>query len=303
MLGWMHQHRMALRRAFSQLARQPVAHLVGVLVIAFALSLPAGALRLIDRAASLGQGALHEPHLTLFMAQDADDAAVRAVWDNLAARTDVREFRYISNTEALAEMKATPGLADAVSALDRNPLPHTFVIRARNTAPQALETLRKGLAGLAKVERVQVDSAWAKRLDALLQFARRGTGGLTALLTVALAFTVFSTVRQQVLAARSEIEVTHLIGATAGYIRRPFLYFGVLEGILGAMAAWLLLWLGRRWYNEAVQPLSDLFAVNLSLAGFSLREGMLLCLTSAGLSWASSYLSVSLTLRRLSATR
>ena len=301
MLGWMHQHRMALRRAFSQLARQPVAHLVGVLVIAFALSLPAGALRLIDRAASLGQGALHEPHLTLFMAQDADDAAVRAVWDNLAARTDVREFRYISNTEALAEMKATPGLADAVSALDRNPLPHTFVIRARNTAPQALETLRKGLAGLAKVERVQVDSAWAKRLDALVQFARRGAGGLTALLAVAMAFTVFSTVRQQVLSSRSEIEITHLIGATPGYIRRPFLYFGILQGLLGSLAAGLLLWLGSRWYNDAIQPLSTLFAVNLLLPTLSLREWALLGLAGIGWSWISSYLSVSMTLRRIAA--
>ena len=303
MLGWFHQHLTALRQALSQFGRNPFANLIGVLVIAFSLSLPAGILRLIDQAAFLSEGTLHEPHLTLFMSLDADDAAVRSVWDGLAARTDVREFRYISSTQALAELKATPGLAEAIGTLDRNPLPHAFVIRARNTAPQALESLRATLARWNKVERVQVDSAWAKRLDALLQFARRGTGGLTALLTVALAFTVFSTVRQQVLAARGEIEVTHLIGATAGYIRRPFLYFGVLEGILGAMAAWLLLWLGRRWYNDAIQPLSDLFAVNLSLAGFSLREGMLLCLTSAGLSWASSYLSVSLTLRRLSAKR
>ncbi|MDE2624375.1 MAG: permease-like cell division protein FtsX [Betaproteobacteria bacterium] len=301
MLGWLLQHRIALLRAFSQLARQPVAHLIGVLVIAFALSLPAGALRLIDRAASLGQGALHEPHLTLFMKQDADDAAVRAVWDTLALRTDVREFRYISNTEALAEMKAMPGLVDAISALDRNPLPHTFVVLSRSPAPQALENLRAALAGLAKVERVQVDSAWAKRLDALVQFARRGAGGLTVLLAVAMAFTVFSTVRQQVLSSSSEIEITHLIGATPGYIRRPFLYFGVLQGWLGSLAAGLLLWLGSRWFNDAVQPLSNLFAMNLQLPALSLREWVLLGAAGMGWSWASAYLSVSLTLRRIAA--
>lgn len=299
MLGWIHQHLSALHQAMTQLARHPFANFIGVLVIAFSLSLPAGMLRLVDRAGSLGQGALHDPHLTLFMAQDADDAAIRAVWDGLAARTDVKEFRYISNTEALAELKAVPGLAEAVNALDRNPLPHTFVIRARNTTPKALESLRSILADWNQVERVQVDSAWAKRLDALVQFARRVAGGLTVLLAVALAFTVFGTVRQQVLSARSQIEIAHLIGATPGYIRRPFLYFGVLQGVLGALAALLLLSMGSRWYNGAVQPLSDLFAVDLSLPGFSWQEGGLLCLAAVGLSWASSHLSVSLTLRKI----
>ncbi|MDE2259391.1 MAG: permease-like cell division protein FtsX [Betaproteobacteria bacterium] len=299
MRAWIHQHGSALRLALRQLGRHPFANLLAILVIAFALGLPAGLYRLVNTASALSHNSLHEPRLTLFMAADADASAVRAVWDALASYREVREFRYISNTDALAELKANPALTDAVNALNRNPLPHTFVVRARDPSPAGLESLRLKIASWNKVERVQMDGEWAKRLAALLEFVRHSTNGLAATLAIALIFIVFNTVRQQVLAAREEIEVTHLIGATSRYIRRPFLYFGLIQGLLGATIAILLLLLGTTLFNKEVLPLSALFGLDLHLPLPAVAECALLGLVAVVLSWGAAFLSVFLTLKRI----
>ncbi len=299
MRAWIHQHGSALRLALRRLGRHPFANLLAILVIAFALSLPAGLYRLVNTASALSHNSLHEPRLTLFMSADADATAVRAVWDALASYREVREFRYISNTDALAELKANPALTDAVNALNRNPLPHTFVVRARDPSPAGLESLRLKIASWNKVERVQMDGEWAKRLAALLEFVRHSTNGLAATLAIALIFIVFNTVRQQVLAAREEIEVTHLIGATSRYICRPFLYFGLIQGLLGAMIAILLLLLGTTLFNKEVLPLSALFGLDLHLPLPAVAECALLGLVAVVLSWGAAFLSVFLTLKRI----
>ncbi len=299
MMSWLHQHASAGRLALRRLIRSPFANLLGVLVIAFALSLPAGLYRLINAADSLGHNALQGPRLTLFMAPDADGTAVRAVWDALAAHSEVLEFRYISNVDALAELKANPALADVVATLDRNPLPHTFIVRARDVSPAGLESLRNMVSGWNKVERVQMNGEWAKRLAALLEFSRHFTHGLATALAVALVFIVFNTVRQQVLSARDEIEVVHLIGATPRYIRRPFLYSGLLQGLMGSVLAFPLLQLGSHLFNREVEPLSTLFSLDFHLRPPTLDECLLLTLVALVLSWSAAFLSVSLTLKRL----
>jgi cell division transport system permease protein len=299
MMAWLHQHASAARLALRRLVHSPFANLLGVLVIAFALSLPAGLYRLINAATLLGHDALHDPRLTVFMASDADDAAVRAVWDALAVHSEVLEFRYISNTDALAELKANPALADVVGTLEHNPLPHTFIVRARDSSPAGLESLRKMVGSWNKVERVQMDGEWARRLAALLGFFRHFTHGLAIVLAVALVFIVFNTVRQQVLSARDEIEVAHLIGATSRYIRRPFLYSGLLQGLMGAVLAFLLLQLGSYLFNKEVEPLGALFSLNFQLRPPTLEECLLLALVALALSWSAAFLSVSLTLKRL----
>ena len=291
MLGWLHQHRVAMVQALRRLAHFPVTNLLGILLLAFALGLPAGLYRLMDRAATLGHGALHEPHLTLFMALDADDAAVREVWESLAKLGDVKKFRYVSNTEALADLKTVPGLSDAINALDHNPLPHTFIVQAKNTSPQALEALRSQMARWNKVQRVQLDSAWAQRLEALLQFGREGTLLLTIVLLTTLVLTVFNTVRQHVMSAQEEIEVASLLGATSGFIRRPFLYFGILQGFLGAIFAQILLWAGSLWFNHAVSPISTLYGLNLQLPMPSLQDTAQLLLAASLLGGMSAFLA------------
>jgi len=75
----------------------------------------------------------------------------------------------------------------------------------------------------------------------------------------------FNTIRLQILTQREEIEVATLIGATSGYTRRPFLYYGALLGLAGGAAALGLVWVARRVLNAALADLSYLYGARWEL--------------------------------------
>ena len=120
--------------------------------------------------------------------------------------------------------------------LKQNPLPDAFVVTARDNRPETLERLRDEAQAWPKVAHVQLDSEWARKLDAALQARPNARWRiLGVLLAAALVAVTFNTIRLQILTRRDEIEVSKLIGATNPFIRRPFLWFGALQGLAGGI--------------------------------------------------------------------
>jgi cell division transport system permease protein len=204
----------------------------------------------------------------------------------------VASFRFISRENALEQFKQGSGLSDVIDGLERNPLPDAFVIVAKDLSPEALDALHAELAQLPQVEHVQLDSAWAKRLDSILKLGRLAVFMLGALLSFSLIAVAFNTIRLQILTMREEIEVAKLIGATKGFIRRPFLYFGAIQGMVGGAAAWLIISLGIHLTDEQLKSLMELYEVNFKVYHLSMEDSLSLLLFSALLGWAGAWLSV-----------
>jgi hypothetical protein len=76
-------------------------------------------------------------------------------------------------------------MAEIVASLPRNPLPDAFIVEPTNTAPEALEVVRKEIAGWPRVDHVQLDSAWIKRFDAFLRLGRLAVTSLPRSLPLA----------------------------------------------------------------------------------------------------------------------
>jgi cell division transport system permease protein len=156
----------------------------------------------------------------------------------LRAHPDVQSVRFVAKDDALAELRRRTGLGDVLESLGQNPLPDAFVVTAKDNHPDALERLRDVAGHWPKVAQVTLDSAWARRLEAGLRVGRIVSFLLSGLLGAALVAVTFNTIRLQILSRREEIEVAKLIGATNAFIRRPFLYFGLLQGLGGGLVAW-----------------------------------------------------------------
>jgi len=163
----------------------------------------------------------------------------------------------------------------------------------------ALESLRDELKTWQRFEHVQLDSAWVNKLEALLGFGRLAVLILAALLSFALIAITFNTIRLQILTRREEIEVAKLIGATDAFIRRPFLYFGLTQGLLGGAAAWLLISGSLLLLNHNLAALSQLYASDFSLQGLSTGDSLALLGFSAYLGWLGAWFSVSQHLWRI----
>ena len=174
---------------------------------------------------------------------------------------------------------------------------HSFV-EPTNTDPQALEVLKKELSTWPKVAHVQLDSAWVKRFDAFLKLGKLALTLLAGLFAAGLVAVTFTTIRLQVMAQAAEIEVARMIGATDAFIRRPFYYFGALQGALGGLLAAGLVVGGLRLLAGPVTELAVLYGGSFVLrVPAALEIGVL---TSAGalLGWLGAQLSVSLSLRK-----
>lgn len=239
MKSLLRQHRYALAVTLRRLIAQPISSLTNLLVIALALSLPLLGASLLLSVEPVAKQVSVNPELTIFLRVDAASNAA----DQLAKRIrsehghQVSGVRVIPKDRALRDLRENPAWEQALKVLPSNPLPDAVVVAF--TAGEDLAARADELARLWRtwpsVDLVQLDSAWVQRLEALLRFGKVGLLLLALSVMLVVLATVFNTVRMQALSQREEIGVARLVGATEGFVRRPFLYLGAITCSLAAL--------------------------------------------------------------------
>ncbi|TFW19760.1 FtsX-like permease family protein, partial [Massilia arenosa] len=152
---------------------------------------------------------------------------------------------------------------------------------------------------LPNVDTVQVDSAWVKRLAALLGILRLILLMLALTLGTVVVAVVFNTIRLQVLTQRDEIAVSKLLGATDNFIHRPFYYTGALLGLCAGAVALGAVALALQPLNAAIAEFARLYASEFQLAPLPPLGIAALLAVSAALGLVGAVLSVQRHLRRL----
>lgn len=297
MNAWFAQHRAAVASAARRLWATPLNTLLSLLVIGIALTLPGFGYVMLDNLHELGRNASGVQQISLFMNLDASKKEVGDIENRLKQAANGK-WRFVPKEAALKRMQANEGMAEIVASLPRNPLPDAFIVEPTNVEPEALEILRKEIAGWPKVAHVQLDSAWVKRFDAFLKLGRLTLWMLAGIFAAGLIAVTFNTIRLQVMAQAAEIEVARIIGATDVFIRRPFYYFGALQGALGGLLAAALVLGALRLLAGPVDDLAALYGSNFSLRVPGLIEVITLSGAGALLGWLGAQLSVSLSLRK-----
>ena len=297
MNAWLAQHRAALAAAFQRLWATPLNTLLSLLVIGIALTLPGFGYIMLDNLRELGQSASGVQQISLFMSLDASKKDVGDIESRLK-QAATGKWRFVPKEAALKRMQANEGMAEIVASLPRNPLPDAFIVEPTNAEPEALEILRREIAGWPKVAHVQLDSAWVKRFDAFLKLGKLALWMLAGIFAAGLVAVTFNTIRLQVMAQAPEIEVARMIGATDVFIRRPFYYFGALQGALGGLLAALLVGGALRLLAGPVGDLAALYGGSFSLRPPGVIEVTALTGAGALLGWLGAQLSVSLSLRK-----
>lgn len=297
MNAWFIQHRAALASAFIRLWATPLNTLLSLLVIGIALTLPAAGYVLLDNLRDLGRNASGVQQISLFMTLDASKKDVGEIEAKLRVAANGK-WKFVPKEEALKRMQKSEGMAEIVASLPRNPLPDAFIVEPANSEPEALEIMRKEISGWPKVAHVQLDSAWVKRFDAFLRLGKLALWMLAGVFAAGLVAVTFNTIRLQVMAQAMEIEVARMIGATDAFIRRPFYYFGALQGALGGLLAALLVAGALAMLAAPVGELAALYGGTFSLRSPGVVEVAVLAALGAFLGWLGAQLSVSLSLRK-----
>ena len=292
------QHLAALHDALRRLVAAPLNTILSLVVIGTALALPSAGWVTLDNLRGLTGSASGVQQISLFLTLDASKKDIGDIESRLR-ETKAGSWRFVPREEALKRLQASEGMAEIIASLPKNPLPDAFVVEPIDTRPEALEALAQTFNQWPKVAHVQLDSAWVRRFDAFLRIGKLSLTLLAALFAGALMAVTFNTIRLQILAQAAEIEVAKLIGATDAFIRRPFYYYGALQGVLGGPFAALLVSIGAALLAAPLGELIALYGGTFTLRGLSPPNIAALAGFGGCLGWLGATLSVAIHLRRI----
>lgn len=302
MRAWFFQQKNALRSALGRLFAQPAVALLTALAMGVAISLPAGLYLALNHLGRVAGDLPAHPEISVFLATETSPSVRQSIEARLRQQ-DIARARFVSRDEALTALVASQELGDIAAGLPENPLPDTWIVQPRDVSQTALTDLADTLAKLPGVAETHLDNAWAERLAALLAIGHAVVWMLAALFAIALSAIAGNAIRAHVLARRDEIQVSRLIGATDRHIRRPFLYLGALQGLLGGLAAMSVLALAGWMLQAPVMHLATLYGSSFRLAPPGLPEVAALLGLPAAFGWLGAWISVARTLRHPEAGR
>jgi len=285
--AWRDQHVYSLLSSLGRIVSKPFSTflIVGVMAIAMALPLALGMVLLNVQRVSGNLQAARE--MSVFLKPEITIEQAKSLAKKAAERSDVDTVTVVSPDEGLAEFRKLSDLAQSVDLLGSNPLPSVLKIRPRDDGMALAEALKQW----PEADVVQHDGEWRQRLNAWLSLGERMLKILSILFGLGVLLVVGNTVRLDIGTRREEIAVMQQLGATDGFIRRPFLYLGFWYGLAaGALALGLSLAAGLA-LDERLRPLLASYDSRFELQGPDFKMVLALLASSAILGWLGAWLA------------
>ncbi len=292
--AWREQHAYSLVSSLGRFFRRPFATLLTVGVMAIAIALPLG----------LGLGLKNIGHFSgsldasrnvgVFLKIDITPEQAQRLATELRARPDVESVVIKTPEQGLAEFRAMSDLAGALDTLDHNPLPTVLTVLPRDDGDAVAELLRQR----GEVDQVQHDAEWRQRLDAWLAFGARLTWIVAVLLGLGVLLVVGNTVRLDIGARREEIGILQQLGATDGFVRRPFIYLGAWYGLASGALALGLLAVAGALLQPRLDALVASYGSRFDLAGPGWQGAFYVLGVATAIGWLGAWLATGHHLRQ-----
>lgn len=298
---WATRHLQSMFAALGRLLRRPISTLLTTLVIAVALALPSGLWLVVKNARAATGDLATAVQVTTYLKVGTPLARAEQLARQLRGRPEIGSVRVVPADEALKEFREYSGFGSALDALTDNPLPHALVVQPRVAQRDArtIEALRDLLTATPDVDTVQADAEWARRLAALLDVLRTLFLASAALLAVGVLAVIGNTIRLEIGARREEIEVTKLVGGSDAFVRRPFLYAGLFQGLFGGLLALGLTALVMGAVEAPIARLTALYGGRFQLGGLSHEEAGTVLLVGALLGLLGAWIGAARHLSRI----
>jgi cell division transport system permease protein len=218
------------------LRRNALVTFAAISTVFISLFLLGGAL-LVERQVRLMTGEwASKVEVSVFLRDDASSDEVDALGARIAEIPEVDQVFFENRDQAYENFKQlfrdNPALVENV---DPDAMPQSY--RIKLVDPADFPVIRARLAGDPAIDQIRDEQAILKKLLAVTSVLRTGVIAVAAIMLLSAAGLIGNTVRMAVFARRKEIAIMKLVGATNWFIRVPFLIEGVVEGLIGGVAA------------------------------------------------------------------
>lgn len=268
--GEITNHRVTLVQSLRDMVSEPLQTAMTVLVIAIALALPGALFLAVENLERLSGNVKASTQLTVFLEFGVEEKTIETLEIQLQTLVGVSSISYISPEQALTEFQALSGFGSALDYLAESPLPAVFVVQPDSVKLDRAGEIADQISKLSGVDQVQIDMQWLQRLRSMLEIGEKLITALSITLGLGVLLAVANTIRMAIQSRTDEIIVIRLVGGTDGYVRRPFLYTGLIFGLSGGLVSVLLLWGSVNWLNSSIEVLASLYESRFVLHGLSI---------------------------------
>jgi len=252
-----------LRESLSGFQRAKLSSLLSIATIGISLILVGIFAAVTINASRLINALRSRLDMEAFLTEPVTDDEVTGLQSRIASLEGIETVIFISKDEAMKIFKQETG-DDITKVLDFNPLPPSFKITLREPYRTSAKTLAiyDRITAIPGIDTVLYRRALLEIIDQRATSVNKVMLGLGIAVSLTAIFLVANTIRLTITAKRRLIRTMELVGATRGFIRRPFIIEGVLQGLLGGLAASGLMLL---LFEYAARLVSEEFAPYLRM--------------------------------------
>lgn len=228
--------------------------------------------------------------ILVYVDADLSDAEARSIGTKINLLDNVLQATFVSREEALEDFIADHDGDSAFSGVQATDLRHRYVVTLEdNTKMEQTDAQLKQLPGVAKTNAAYELAEGFSTIQDVLHMV---SAAVIAVLLVVSLLIISNTVKLAMYDRRDEIAIMKMVGATNGFIRLPFVVEGFTLGMMGAVLAFGLEWVG---YDALIQKIAGVDSLQLfSFVSFQeLLIPMVIVFAAAGMfvgivgSWTS----------------
>jgi cell division transport system permease protein len=230
-----------IKEGFAGFKRARLASVTSIIALTIAVLLIGILVRISFNAYKVANNLKNAFNVEVFL-NDMNNKQTKDLQKLIAKQKDVEHITYISKDSAAAIFRKQFG-SEGAKLADLKFLPASFRIALKNDVPvDDIQKMIKKIKQYDGVDEVSFNQHLLKLLRARVRTLAMAGGGIGFIIILAALLLVFNTIRLTIYAKRNLIKAMKLVGATNGFIRRPFLVEGMFQGILAGIFAIGLLW-------------------------------------------------------------
>lgn len=194
-----------------------------------------------------------QPEMQIFCIPELDESQVNQVEELIKNDTRIKEYKKVTKEEAFKKAEEMLGnKSSLLEGLDEEFLPISFVVKLNN--PDQCEEVVKRFSSIQGIENVRYSQKSIDFIKRVINWVQIGSIFVLVMLMLISLFIISNTIKLTVFARRKEINIMKYIGATDWFIRWPFIFEGIIIGVIGGIISYFLVGL---FYSVAVSKFAD----------------------------------------------
>ncbi len=285
-----------IRESLSNIRRNVLMSVTAIITIVVSLSIVGASLLLRQGMNNYARQFRDKIELNIWMKPEATQTqidAVRGELDDLKKNRQIVKYIYVDKKASLSEFKDMfrndPEQVNLFT--DEKELPTSF--RVVPSKAERISSLGEPFRNREGVFRVVSD----EDIKTLLRYTRIIQVVLLTIaisLLVAAVLLILNTIQLAIFSRRREVAVMKLVGGTNWFIRLPFMLEGLLQGFIGAVIAFALVYLGAGRLQNAISHSSQSLFKSFSVSSSQIAgTGILMLLVGAAVGAIGSAIAVS----------